>query len=312
MRAMSTLLNHDMVLEQYRPQDKTRSSGRMLDHWIASLTLDAMGDALFPRQYKGQHESAIAAILIDRHLNAHRGSSVSTDIFNQIYDHIQEKGYLVSTTQPWIGQTYAIYGVRIPQHRYACTRWFRGPKQDLSVCYYTIGENKLLDLMSYKKPGHPQAIKMLHSEGMKRENSPKPCTQWSETPSSFEHYVAANPIELGKGWYYFVFDTEPTETEINLYLISDKASLLLSWLNQSGSQGKWNNLGEHKHLEPVFVQAEVLPQLVNLSVLIYSAMPQKVQVRWQHGRDGTTIYEGTEKSQSRICAAHFGQLDDAH
>jgi len=191
-----------------------------------------------------------------------------------------------------------------------CIRWFAGPNQDPSECHGTLGGPELLALMRDKAPGPPQTLSLIQPQGMKSEVGPT-CTRLTDTPESGEHFVAGEPINLGKGWYYLSFDSVPTRTELYVYLIADKASILYPWLNLPATT-PISSFGEPKLLETVFVQKETSPQQETLRLLIHSAIPQKVQVRWQHGKDSTTIYTGNEGMQSSICSAKFGQLDGGH
>ena len=191
-----------------------------------------------------------------------------------------------------------------------CIRWFAGPNQDSSECHGTLGGQEVLALMRDRAPGPPQTLPLIQPIGMKSEVGAT-CARLTETPESGEHFVAGEPINLGKGWHYLSFDSLPTRTELYVYLIADKASILYPWLNVPAAT-PISSFGEPKLLETVFVQKESSPQQETLRLLIYSAMPQKVLVRWQHGKDGVTIYKGNEEMQSSICSAKFGQLDDGH
>lgn len=310
VRAMSALLNSKLTLDQYKSDEIKLSSGRILDRWISRPLFSAVGATLFQRNHMGQHESAVAAILIDRYLNTHRGEAISIDIFDLIYDQLSE-AYRVSITEPWIGQTLNMYGVFLSPSS-PCVRWLPELKKKPSSCYEALGQQELLTLLKHKLIGTSQVLPLIQPQGMKLEEFKNHCTQLVETSEFGEHFVATEPINLGKGWYYFIFETLPTDTELHIYLVSNEVSILFPWRTSARGQRNWSIMGKPDLSQPIFIQSGISPNLESVSILIYSASPHKLQVRWQHGKNGNTIYKGNKTTRSNICLSQFGQLNNAN
>jgi len=128
--------------------------------------------------------------------------------------------------------------------------------------------------------------------------------QVADTSVDGEHFIAAENIQLTKGLHYFVFKTIPAKTELYIYMIGEKSSILFPWLNAPNGSVRWSIFGDN-HLKPIFSQMQSSSEVENLSIVIYSALDQLIQLRWQHGNAGHTIYRGKAENVSSIYKAEL-------
>lgn len=304
-RILSTLFKSDPI-ENYKPQKREQTSSGSVAQMIShSFIPKALGEVIFVRKRPGNHESAMVNIMADNYFLANRGKLVSADSMELVYS-LAIPDYRVTKEFPWIAQIYSAYEVIVKEE---CVQFLDEPESELT-CYNVSGQNKLTALLKEKKVTPPGAIHFTFIQETKAKNENSNCLSWVDKPGEGEHFVAANDLSLSKGFHYFVLETLPTKTELYIYITGDKIGVIFPWLNQPNGSGGWRNHSTSASLEPVFSQAETSSQSEKLKIVVYSAVDQKIQLRWQHGYAGSTSYKGRSENISSICSAQFGHIVD--
>ena len=281
----------------------------------SSSTIHALGDMIFPRLKLADHGFSITGIRVSNYLKAHRGKAISDRAYNLVLDPMRR--YVAETRDPWIGVTYARYGV-FPNK--PCVLFLNERKMKGSHCSSAYINKKVspnvvrgsrftggihASLSMQKKL---MAIDFARTVGMKMKKHAN-CMQLSEIPTKNEHFIASNDLHLSKGFYYFIFEAKPTQISLFLYLIRKNGNFLLPWLNQRyGLVGVWSNMSKSNFIEPIFSQVEASAKLVKLRVVLYSAMDQTMHFRWQHGYLGPSNYKGNKENVSSICGAWYKKI----
>ncbi len=266
-----------------------------------NLALQTLSRTLFPKNNPGNHQHNITNILVNNYLKAKQSGVIPAGTLDPIYDPTVTDSIAVKQT-PWKDLMYALFRV-FPEE--PCLSFLGEPKPNF-FCSNTLNETTEASLLTRKKMTALTPIQFDTTHGMKVKNRTVGCLQLTDIPIQGEHFITSNDISLSKGLYYFVFEAKPTDTELFLYIFGEKRNLFLNWLNSPPSQ--WGKIGNNDSLVPIFSQVGSSSGLKTLRIVIYSAVDQRVHLRWQHGYASSMIYRGRVGNNSDLCTAKFGKL----
>lgn len=159
----------------------------------------------------------------------------------------------------------------------------------------------------HRKMSTPMDIHLVETQGVATQDL-NACLQLADTLIDGEHFIAANNIPLSKGLYYLSFEAMPTKTQLFIYIVGEKASILFPWLNSPQGTPDWTSFGDTASLKPIFSEKKTSWRKEKLGIIIESLVDQKIQLRWQHGQTGGTIYQGKKGNVSKICHVAMSQI----
>jgi len=286
--------------------DSNKSSDLLKQLFPSVSATKTLGSRLFfQRQHVANHESSIINLRTSNYLHSNYGKAVSLDVLSPVYASMNDIYKKIDDN--WKKYIYALYKVSVLQENQCIS--FSDKKKPKFTCHQTVGENPLKKALRDKKILPPLMIKLNQPINVEQTNKLEACAQWSDTLAVGEHFLTTE-IFLKKGLHYFIFKSKPSKTQLYVYLIGQKASILHPWLNFDEGTG-WSHFGEHKEeLVPIFSQRETTPISEKIKIVIYTPIKQKITLRWQHADAGNTIYKGKNENTSTFCSIQHGEIVD--
>jgi len=260
----------------------------------------------FPLMVKtvlSNHNSSINNIIADNYLRNTGDKRKLPAILDSIYDPKVPNSIAVRQKQ-WMDDIYSLYKVFPPE---PCIS-VGSTKNTNGYCYHTYDVTNISKLLAHKKISNPTRIDFNETQNMEIKTPTDNCMVVVDKPTKGEHFIVSNTLSLNKGLNYLIFETKPTTSQLYLYIMGEKRNLFLPWLNSFSTSGTWGLFDNNNTLQPLFSQIENSPNMDKLKVIIYSDMPQKIHLRWQHGFMDKTFFKGFKRDTSSICKAEYGQI----
>jgi len=312
LRILSTLFGGSINMANYSPEKNrlAHPESSLLKRMAPNVSKALVGE-IFPKKLPlirpgplRNHESDVTDILVNNYLAANRNGVVSPRIVGLVFK-VMCPG-IIYDNHLWEKVAYMLYRVAPKMPCVPISKKLNG----LSACYHVFGSARVVKLLADKSLQRLIPIHFVKEHGVVMAKHAGSCAELRGIQTRGEHFIASKPFQLAKGFYYFTLESRPTMLDLYFYLFGKKENLLLPWLNyfNATSDNMWQQFGKSKSLTPVFNQVVVSPQSVQLEVIVYSAIRQKVYLRWQHGRHDNMNYQGNPGNVSSICKVQFGRI----
>lgn len=268
--------------------------------------IDTFRNSIFPKKNRvTNHELSIINLRASNYLHANAGKIVPGDILSPVYAPMID-GYKI-LRDDWIKPIYTLYKIPASSQTHSCTSFSDKIKSEIT-CHKAFGEKNLSDILRDRKILPLSTINLNLQANVEQKNSLESCPQWSDTLIMGEHFLATEML-LKKGLHYFIFKTKPSNTQLYVYLIGEKTSVLIPWLNLPDNGTGWSyTSADQESLVPIFSQKKTTPTSETIKIVIYSSINQKINLRWQHAYAGNTAYDGKKENISSVCRIQHGRI----
>lgn len=267
---------------------------------------NGVSKAIFRRKHVVSHQDGLANLSLDAYLRANEDKEISSTVFDSVYQRVIP-AYRVTKETPFIERIYAMYQLDIYTDR-PCFP-FLHPNQAQSTCSQVYGNETLSDRLKHTKIMPSHVIHLGETQGAELKEMGDDCIALVDTSVDGEHF-AVSKLPLRQGLNYFVFETLPVKSnlELYIYLIGSKTSVLFPWLNMTRRSYHWSAFGSNDDFLAVFSERKRIKQKDILELVVDSPVEQEVQLRWQHGIAGNTLYRGEPTNVSQICRIEQGEI----
>lgn len=303
-KVLSTLFEKSAPSNSSQQKNSNEPKSLLHELFPFSHAIDTYGNSIFfKRNRVTSYRLSITNLRTSDYLHSNIGKIVSFDVLSPIYSPMIN-GYKILKDN-WIKTIYAFYKILAPQS-YSCISF--SDKKSEFTCHQAFGEKNLQNVLRDKKILPPLTINLDLQTNVEQKNSIETCSQWSDTLNTGEHFIATKVL-LKKGLHYFIFKTKPSKAQLYIYLIGEKASVLFPWLNLSDSETGWSYISaDQESLVPIFYQKKTTATSETITIVIYSPINQKINLRWQHAHAGNTIYDGKKENIFSACGIQHGRI----